>query len=473
MLKKMAFFITLALILSCLPARGQDLFTVRIICPDNYDFRMTYAQMIVNEFSSVGINAVLDYLDFDEVDERCFESGGKLHRDGGFDAAFFGWRIVENKGTPTVHMDYEALYAMFHSDKSVSTSSGGNCMSWKNAKNDDLIDKIGEEDEAKLSEYWMEWQELFHEEQPAVLLYHVYREVDGERNWAFEHLAFNLNHPAFKNKKVRQALSHLVPREKICTLHNRTEKNQRPGTLSSAEPCAVPVNPDHFAFNDIAPYAYDIDAARELLFKAGYTIKTKKHENAESLLEQADEAFNLYELEKALDLVNQAKLIYEELRETEALSNITDTLIPLYEKAINAETLLKEGMTLKNNEDYEEAEQKLSEAQQIFEECELTQKVSETEALLSEIDEILRKQAIILEADSLFQQGKDAFGNEDYETALDFFKRARDLYVSSESEKATECDEWIQKAETELEKPCLGTIILVAFIGVGLVLKRS
>jgi hypothetical protein len=73
MLKKMAFFITLALILSCLPAaRGQDLFTVRIICPDNYDFRMTYAQMIVNEFSSVGINAVLDYLYFDYVEERCF-----------------------------------------------------------------------------------------------------------------------------------------------------------------------------------------------------------------------------------------------------------------------------------------------------------------------------------------------------------------------------------------------------------------
>jgi len=471
----MALLVGLALLLSHVPARGdQALFELRIICPDTYDFRMDYTEMIVDEFAAVGISVTLDFVPMDEVTERCFGSDGKLHKDDGFDVAFFGWRISKATDPRFMYVNGDTIYNIFHSDNSASNVEGDNCMSWENAGNDNLIDKIREEkDEAKLKEYWMQWQELFHDEQPIAPIFHTYVEVEEEECWIYEHISFNLNHPVLKKKLVRQALSHLVPRQKICNLHNRTEKNQRPDTLTSAEPCAVPVNPDHFAFNeDINPYQYDPDLAKELLFRAGYKVKTKKHENAESLLQQAENAFSAFEFQEALDLANQAKLLYEELGDTESLSNVTGAVIPLYQKAIGAETLLNEGTSLKDRGEYETAKQKLLEAKQTFEECGLTQKVSETELLISEIDEILRKQSIIQEADSLFEQGKEAFEKENYEAALDFFQRAKELYASVGSEKAAECDEWIEKTQTEMEKPCLGTIFLAVLIGAGFLVSR-
>ena len=74
---------------------------------------------------------------------------------------------------------------------------------------------------------------------------------------------------------------------------------------------------------------------------------------------------------------------------------------------------------------------------------------------------------LIQEADSLVEQGKEEFKKGNYETALTFFQKAREKYKSVDSEKALECDEWIEKTETELNGFCLGTILVVlVFVGI-------
>jgi tetratricopeptide (TPR) repeat protein len=449
----------------------QVIFELQIICPDDNTFRMEVAQMIADEFASVGIDVSVDFMDLTELVERCFESKGKIHKSGGFDIAIFGWRLELDDDS----VYSETLYDTFHSEKSVRKNGGSNIMSWKNANSDDLLEKMTEEtDEAKLKEYWLQWQEVFYEEQPLTPIYSFYLDYEGKKHWAFQHVSFNLNHPVLKKKQVRQALSYLIPRQKICNLHNRDGENQMPGTLTDAEPCAVPVNPDSFAFNrNLEPYPYDPETAKELLFKAGYKVKTRKHETAESLLQQAEEAFKNFEFQGAIAYATQAKQLYEELGDEENIVLVNDILLK-YKDASNAEDLIEEGTTLRETGEYETAKQKFLEAKQIYQECGLTQKVSETETAISELDELMRKEEILQEADSLFEQGKEAFEEESYESALDYFQQAREKYESVESEKVSECDEWIEKTKIEMEKGfCLGTALVVVLVALGILILKQ
>ncbi len=202
------------------------------------------------------------------------------------------------------------------------------------------------------------------------------------------------------------------------------------------------------------------------------SVKTKKHLDAEALLQQAEEAFKAFEFQKALDLANQAKAIYEELGDTTSVTTV-DATLSLYQKALEGETLLNEGKQLQEKGEYETARQTLLDAKQKFSDCGLTAKVSEVDSIIAEIDEALRKKSILQEADSLFEQGKGEFSKENYETALNLFTQAKEKYVSVGSEKAAECDEWIKKTEEEMKKPCLGTIILAVLVGACLfVLQR-
>ncbi|MGC1120652.1 MAG: ABC transporter substrate-binding protein [Candidatus Methanofastidiosia archaeon] len=465
-MRLLAVFLGLMLILSSWPTTAdQSIFHLNVICPEEYAFRMKFTRMIVDEFMDVGIDVSLEYMPMDEVIQRCFDTNGKTYSKGGFDVAVFGWRSRDG-------MDAEDLYYFFHSDSSASVKSGvetiGNCMSWENTENDELIEKLREEkDDENLKEYWMQWQQLFYEEQPQLTICSCYSEIEGESYWAYQHVSLNMNHPVLKNNLVRQALSHLIPRQSICNLHNKDKNNWFEYTTTKAEPCAVPVNPDFWAFDkSIKPYAYDVELAKELLFKAGYNVKTEKHETAESLLEQAEEKYSGFEFEEARDLAAQARDIYQELGDNEALADVVEILARC-NLAIDAETLLTEGIQLRGEGEYEKAREKLISAQTKFQECGLAEKAAEANNAIFEIDEFLRKETILQEADSLFEQGKQAFDTENYESALDLFTQAREKYQSVESERVAECDEWIEKTKTEMERPCLGTILVALLVCTG------
>ena len=90
-MKRIVLLVGSILYLSSLSAMGgQDLLELRIICPNNYEFRMEYAQIIADEFEAVGIDVSLYFISLDELIERVYGSGGEIYERGGFDVAIFG-----------------------------------------------------------------------------------------------------------------------------------------------------------------------------------------------------------------------------------------------------------------------------------------------------------------------------------------------------------------------------------------------
>ena len=75
----------------------------------------------------------------------------------------------------------------------------------------------------------------------------------------------------------------------------------------------------------------------------------------------------------------------------------------------------------------------------------------------------LQKIRMIRKADTLFDQGKEEFEKNNYETALEHFQKAKEIYSDLKSEKAIECDEWILKIQ-EKKGICSGTGYLATFI---------
>jgi ABC-type oligopeptide transport system substrate-binding subunit len=460
-MKNLALLIAVVLILpSSVAGEEKPVFELTLICLNTSSYFPDLSQELADEFSNIGIDVTVASMSYDELSERIDESGGKLYKNGGFDGVVWSWIQPE---------DYDTfIYEMFHSDNSVSRNPhGDNVMSWENPENDTLIDSIRKEsDEEKARSLWISWQELFYEEQPLIPIYYFYTEYKGQKVVAYSTLELNLNHPALKKDLVRQALSHAVPRQRICNEFNKEGSKK-------AYPCAVPIDPEFFGYDaDIKPYSYDPDAARELLFKAGFNVRTKKHEKAESLLQEAEEAYAAFEFENAVDLASQAKVLYEDLGDEENIDRVND-LISQYQEAVTdaaeAEELLAEGKQLKDQGEFEISKQRLLEARDKFQSLGMTQKITEVDALLSELDDLIYRTAVLKEADSLFDKGKEAYEGEDFEAALQHFQQAKEKYESINSEKAAECDEWIEKTQTEMEKGiCLGTVMILGFIGQGL-----
>jgi hypothetical protein len=71
----------------------------------------------------------------------------------------------------------------------------------------------------------------------------------------------------------------------------------------------------------------------------------------------------------------------------------------------------------------------------------------------------------VRKADSFFDQGKAEFEKKSYEAALNYFQGAQKIYLDVGSERAAECDEWIQKIQTGTESiPEYGLTILVGVL---------
>ncbi|HDQ04236.1 MAG TPA: peptide-binding protein [Deltaproteobacteria bacterium] len=84
--------------------------------------------------------------------------------------------------------------------------------------------------------------------------------------FAYTYLGYNLKHPFFADKRVRQAISYAINKEEIIS-----------GVLLGlGKPATGPYKPGTWAYNeDVKKYPYDPEKARELLRAAGWT-KTNK-----------------------------------------------------------------------------------------------------------------------------------------------------------------------------------------------------
>ncbi len=84
--------------------------------------------------------------------------------------------------------------------------------------------------------------------------------------FAYTYLGYNLKHPFFADKKVRQAISYAINKEEIIS-----------GVLLGlGKPATGPYKPGTWAYNEnVQKYSYNPEKARELLRAAGWT-KTNK-----------------------------------------------------------------------------------------------------------------------------------------------------------------------------------------------------
>lgn len=96
------------------------------------------------------------------------------------------------------------------------------------------------------------------------------KEKEWEENWqkykylsnGYTFIGFNLKHPFFQDKLVRQALSYAVNRDTVI----------KGALLGLGEKTVGPFKPSTWVYNDkLTPYPYDKEKALELFAKAGWT----------------------------------------------------------------------------------------------------------------------------------------------------------------------------------------------------------
>jgi beta propeller repeat protein len=114
-----------------------------------------------------------------------------------------------------------------------------------------------------------------------------------------------------------------------------------------------------------------------------------------------------------------------------------------------ADSLLEKGKEAFDKETYETALSYFLQAQQKYEEAESS--TGEVEPWILKTQKEIEKEAAMAEAEVLVEKGKKAFEEEDYEAALDFFQQAKETYETAGSERVTECNEWIQRVQHEME----------------------
>ncbi len=80
-------------------------------------------------------------------------------------------------------------------------------------------------------------------------------------NYSYTYLGYNLERPLFRDKRVRQALAHIIDKKEVIT----------GALLGQGVPVNAPYVPTSWVYNtDIKPYEVDLDKARDLLAKAGW-----------------------------------------------------------------------------------------------------------------------------------------------------------------------------------------------------------
>ena len=79
--------------------------------------------------------------------------------------------------------------------------------------------------------------------------------------YSYNYIGLNMTNPVFKDKRVRQALSHLINREKL----------QKDIFFNLAKPVSGPFPRESSAYDQsVKPYSFDVEKARRLLAEAGW-----------------------------------------------------------------------------------------------------------------------------------------------------------------------------------------------------------
>lgn len=250
---------------------GMDpYFTMNAIVCVSQTVRAQIMRSMAQNLADVGVEVHLHLVEWSELLTRVVS--GKLYDEGGYDASCFGWSFLENE-TATASAVAQLMHDLYHSSNMPTSGAGHNVLMWNNPESDALLDAaLGSTDETEIESLLYEWQAVFHEEQPAAIVY------SAEGSY-FNNIALNNQHPHFGTgtatplgqneptraaeaaRYVRQAISLTIDR--IWAAANAPEQPARPGV--------TPVLPGWPGFNpSLKPYSLDLTEARRLFSLAGY-----------------------------------------------------------------------------------------------------------------------------------------------------------------------------------------------------------
>ncbi|MBU7031097.1 MAG: PD40 domain-containing protein [Theionarchaea archaeon] len=175
-----------------------------------------------------------------------------------------------------------------------------------------------------------------------------------------------------------------------------------------------------------------------------------------SLLREAQQAFNTNDFKTAHNLVLQAQSI----RGGQADQALSD-LVEKYDSLSSASDQVEAAKMFMQQSQDEKALTLLQAARATFQVYSLPIQVAEIDAFLAEIQHRKTLQETLTAAESLLDQGKRAYEEQEYEKALELFQQARQLFESANSGKIQECDEWITKTREQLESgTCIGSSLI-------------
>jgi ABC-type transport system substrate-binding protein len=121
--------------------------------------------VVQNNLQALGIAAQRIVVNWDIVYARALtpapDAMGKNHTEGGFDALFFGFEVL----------DPSDPYTYYHSSQ-MSFEGGRNYYLWNNTQNDQLVEKIHTETNwTKRLDYLKQWQVFAYDELPSIAIY--------------------------------------------------------------------------------------------------------------------------------------------------------------------------------------------------------------------------------------------------------------------------------------------------------------
>jgi tetratricopeptide (TPR) repeat protein len=212
------------------------------------------------------------------------------------------------------------------------------------------------------------------------------------------------------------------------------------------------------------------------------------------LLNNAENRFNRGQYEEAEDAYEVAIEFYSQFSELYGRDK-DEFLAELEEKVTEcknlaekerierntqiAEEKFEEALAAFNNEDYRSATVLFKEAQSKYNSVSDSEKASECQNYIDKCTEYLEKIQSRANAETLLDEGIAHFRQGQYEEAKTKFQEALTIFTElNDEEKIQDCKEWIASCEEAMKPPeeeggfCLGTILLVTLIGIGLIVSR-
>ncbi len=167
----------------------------------------------------------------------------------------------------------------------------------------------------------------------------------------------------------------------------------------------------------------------------GYVSLAESYENAG----QYDQAISYYQ--KAKTFYNRFNLYKRD--KTKLLGELQNRIFSI--QRIQADNAFQEGTDALSQKDFQKAKSQFEKAQSLYSILKDTEKESLCQEMISECE---RMEQLKSEAGTLLELGKTQFGNEQYEQAKESFTQARSKYDElGDTEKVSECDDWILKCE--------------------------